>query len=227
MGVEGFRRTVHRTHLGVALGFHRSPELGRYRPHSWLSYGCTRVLKLLQATTGSCFGGKTAADWRVWAGWRFAKWIILRFFVPNYTKLFHRCTFVSVNSHSYYPANRGTSSSLQQEIQDVIKHYTWITVILHSVCHSDEFPWSSIGFYLTAVNTLNVFFYTALQTSSSSVMNNGGKFHLTLQQFPSALIVLGKQQSLHAITEIVPHSSAAIISFIMVTMLDLFLSRLC
>ena len=79
--------------------------------------------------------------------------------------------------------------------------------------------------YVTAVSAQNVFF-TALQTPSSNVMNNGGKFHLTLQQFPSALIVLGKQQSLHNVTEIVPHSSAGIISFIIVTMLELFLYSL-
>ncbi len=57
-------------------------------------------------------------------------------------------------------------------------------------------------------------------------MNDGSEFHLTLQQFPSALIVLGKQQSLHTIAEIVPHSSAGIISFIILTMLELFLSSL-
>ncbi len=47
-------------------------------------------------------------------------------------------------------------------------------------------------------------FFMALQTPSSCVMNDGAKFHLTLQQFPSALIVLGKQQSLQTVTEIVP-----------------------
>lgn len=101
------------------------------------------------------------------------------------------------------------------------------------ICFSLFLPFRSISvkphsFLLncvTIVNALNVFF-TALQAPSSCVMNNGGKFHLTLQQFPSALIVLGKLQSLQTITEIVPHSSAGIISFIMVTMLQLFLSSL-
>lgn len=58
----------------------------------------------------------------------------------------------------------------------------------------------------------------ASQAPSSCVMNTGGQFHLTLQQFPSSLIVLRKQQSWHSVTGIVPYSSADIICFFMVTM---------
>lgn len=91
--------------------------------------------------------------------------------------------------------------------------FRWISV-------SNSFLWNCV----TVSQCPEYFFFRALQTPPSYAMNNGHEFHLTLQQFPSALIVLGKQQSLHTVTEIVPPIHAGIISFIMVTMPELFLS---
>lgn len=77
---------------------------------------------------------------------------------------------------------------------DVDPHgYLW--TLLH--CHGT----------VTPVDLLNMFFMT-LQALPSCVMNNGSKFHLKLQPFFSALIVLGKQQWSCAVTAITPHSSA-------------------
>lgn len=170
------------------------------------------MLKLLHAAKGSWSVGKTGADLHVseqfcWSFWDQSVILCTKLYqtvlqmhicVSQYSlltvitlpteKLPPLCGWWNTRCHWAFHMNYCDFS--------LFLPFRWISVKFHS------FLWD----YITVVNKLNVFFFfTALQTPSSCVMNNGGKFHLTLQQFPSALIVLGKQQSLHAITEIVPH----------------------